>query len=58
MRYLSHNATRLAHLIRMNQGRLTTGFLGTPYLCEALSVNRHKELACLKAEQHARKKRV
>ncbi|MBO5301188.1 MAG: family 78 glycoside hydrolase catalytic domain, partial [Peptococcaceae bacterium] len=36
---------RLAELIRMNDNKLTTGFVGTPYICHALSDNGQAELA-------------
>ncbi len=38
-------ADRLASLIRENGGRMTTGFVGTPYLLHALSENGYTDLA-------------
>ncbi|MBQ9784504.1 MAG: family 78 glycoside hydrolase catalytic domain [Clostridia bacterium] len=38
-------ADRLAALIRENDGLMTTGFVGTPYLLHALSENGYTELA-------------
>lgn len=38
-------AARLAQLVRDNGNRLTTGFIGTPYLLHALSENGYAELA-------------
>ena len=38
-------ADRLAEIIRENDTRLTTGFVGTPYLLHALSENGHTDLA-------------
>ena len=38
-------ADRLATIIRENGTRLTTGFVGTPYLLHALSENGHTDLA-------------
>ena len=40
-----HCADRLASLIRENGGRMTTGFVGTPYLLHALTENGYNELA-------------
>jgi len=39
-------ADTLALLIRENGYRLTTGFVGTPYLCRVLSENGHHDVAC------------
>ena len=39
-------ASRLATLIRENDGLMTTGFVGTPYLLHALSANGYHSLAC------------
>ncbi len=36
---------RLAELVRENDNKLTTGFVGTPYLCHALADNGQAELA-------------
>jgi alpha-L-rhamnosidase len=38
-------ADKLADLIKQNGGKLDTGFLGTPYLLDALSENGHEDLA-------------
>ena len=38
-------AAQLAQLVRNNGNRLTTGFIGTPYLLHALSENGYAELA-------------
>lgn len=38
-------AKRLVHLIRKNDGKLTTGFLGTPYILYALSDNGYSDVA-------------
>ena len=38
-------ADRLAQMIRENGTRMTTGFVGTPYLLHALSENQHVDLA-------------
>jgi alpha-L-rhamnosidase len=39
-------ADNLAEKIRANGGHLDTGFVGTPYLCRALSQHGHHDLAC------------
>ena len=36
---------RLTELVQQNDGKLTTGFVGTPYLCHALTDNGQAELA-------------
>lgn len=41
----AHFASRLANMIRANGNRMTTVFLGTPYLLHALSQNGYTELA-------------
>ncbi len=38
-------ASHLAKLVTENGGKLTTGFVGTPYLCHALSENGYADLA-------------
>ncbi|CAG7618591.1 Alpha-L-rhamnosidase [Paenibacillus solanacearum] len=38
-------AGTLAAMVRQNKDRLTTGFVGTPYLCHALSQNGYHETA-------------
>lgn len=38
-------ADSLARLLKENKNHLTTGFVGTPYLCHVLSANGHNELA-------------
>ena len=39
-------AARLAEMIRSNGDRMTTGFLGTPYILHVLSENGYHDLAC------------
>ena len=43
--YLQAHADRLAEMIRKNGDRLTTGFLGTPYLLHVLTEYGHTDLA-------------
>ncbi len=44
-------AGHLAQLVRENGYRLTTGFIGTPYLCSVLSDNGHSDVAYRLFEQ-------
>ena len=37
---------RLVKMVKDNNIHLTTGFVGTPYLCHVLSMNGHHDLAC------------
>ena len=43
--YLQAHADRLAEMVRANGDRLTTGFLGTPYLLHVLTEFGHTDLA-------------
>jgi hypothetical protein len=38
-------ADRLAEIVRTNQYRISTGFVGTPLICDALSANGHLDVA-------------
>ena len=38
-------ADRLAQIVKENQYRISTGFVGTPLICDALSANGHAETA-------------
>jgi len=38
-------ATRLVELVRKNEFKIGTGFAGTPYLCEALALTGHVQVA-------------
>lgn len=38
-------ADRLAEIVRINQYRISTGFVGTPLICDALSANGHLHVA-------------
>ena len=40
-----HAADRLAEIVRSNQYRISTGFVGTPLICDALSANGHLDVA-------------
>ena len=42
----NRTAALLVKLIEKENGHLTTGFLGTPFICRALSENGHTEEAC------------
>jgi alpha-L-rhamnosidase len=40
-----HAANRLVYLVRKNNFRIATGFAGTPYICEALAITGHIQVA-------------
>ena len=37
--------SRLAHIVRANKFRIGTGFVGTPFVCEALTLTGHPQIA-------------
>lgn len=42
---VAHAGARLAHLVRLHSFKIGTGFAGTPYVCEALALTGHADVA-------------